>query len=291
MGTKKVQMLICTLLVLLSARTHSRFITSTSAPSLSRTIRADEKSEITELIQQPEICKEFVESKVSPRGTKGVSPADIFYNLTIGKDFTTSGRKPAKSYVFQSPNFPREYPMNIDCFKLIKAPSEDHRIFLQILRPFAVEPDAQCFLDFLEVRDGAFGFSPLIGRFCSRLPPPDEEIRSSGRYLWLRFRSDSTLRHAGFRATYHFERVGRLSVIQLSEDEQWTMRSGFLTRRLEYINYEERQLPLEAVFDIRSPPETNVSQYLWKNVSFIASVNFVLFERGSEPGKIDVNDF
>nr|CDS29488.1 neuropilin (nrp) and tolloid (tll) [Hymenolepis microstoma] len=273
MGSSKVQMLICTLLVIISTRTHSRFITSTSPPSLSRTIRADEKAEIIDLIPQPEICKEFVESKASPRGTKGVSPADIFFNLSIGRDFTTLGRKPAKSYVFQSPNYPREYPMNIDCFKLIKAPSEEHRIFLQILRPFAVEPDAQCFLDFLEVRDGAFGFSPLIGRFCSRLPPPDEEIRSSGRYLWLRFRSDSTLRHAGFRATYHFEKVEniqdeyeefqskilrRLSVIQMSEDEQWTMRSGFLTRKLEYISYEERQLPLEAVFDIRSPPGTNI---------------------------------
>ncbi|VUZ56007.1 unnamed protein product, partial [Hymenolepis diminuta] len=197
----------------------------------------------------------------------------IFYNLSIGRDFATPGRKPAKSYVFQSPNYPRDYPMNIDCFKLIRAPSEEHRIYLQILRPFAVEPDAQCFLDFLEVRDGAFGFSPLIGRFCSRLPPPEEMIRSSGRYLWLRFRSDNTLRHAGFRATYHFEKVEniqeeyeetqskilrRLSVIHLVEDEQWTMRSGFLTSKLEYISSEERQLPLEAVFDIRSPPGTNI---------------------------------
>lgn len=120
MGSSKLKMLIWTLLVIISTRTHSRFTTFTSSPSLSRQIRAEEKSEITDLIPQPEICKEFVESKASPRGSKAASAADIFYNLSIGRDFATSGRKPAKSYVFQSPNYPREYPMNIDCFKLIR---------------------------------------------------------------------------------------------------------------------------------------------------------------------------
>ncbi|VDM34386.1 unnamed protein product [Hydatigera taeniaeformis] len=134
-------------------------------------------------------------------------------------------------------------------------------------------------MDFLEVRDGAFGFSPLIGRFCSRLPPPEnEEIRSTSRYLWLRFRSDNTLPHDGFRAIFHFQKIGKFSlslkvsqipifwhlpgrhnVIHLSEDEQWTMRSEFLTKQLNHVSTEERQLPLEAVFDIRSPPETHVS--------------------------------
>lgn len=37
------------------------------------------------------------------------------------------------------------------------------------------------------------------------------------------------------------------------------MRSEFLTKQLDYVSTEERQLPLEAVFDIRSPPETHVS--------------------------------
>ena len=92
---------------------------------------------------------------------------------------------------------------------LSTAPSQEHRIFLQISHPFALEPDSLCAMDFLEVRDGAFGFSPLIGRFCSRLPPPEnEEIRSTGRYLWLRFRSDNTLPHGGFRAIFHFQKIG-----------------------------------------------------------------------------------
>lgn len=97
------------------------------------------------------------------------------------------------------------------------APTQDHRIYLQISHPFAVEPGSLCAMDFLEVRDGAFGFSPLIGRFCSRLPPPEnEEIRSTSRYLWLRFRSDSTLSHDGFRAMFHFQKVGKLNQHTLS---------------------------------------------------------------------------
>lgn len=72
-----------------------------------------------DLLPQAEICKEFVESKVVLKGAKAASPADIFNNLSIGKDYTTAGRKYAKNYVFQSPNYPQNYPNSIECFKLI----------------------------------------------------------------------------------------------------------------------------------------------------------------------------
>ncbi|VDN15852.1 unnamed protein product [Dibothriocephalus latus] len=68
-------------------------------------------------------------------------------------------------------------------------------------------------MDFLEVRDGAFGFSPLIGRFCSRLKlPEDKEIVSTGQHLWLRFRSDGTLPHTGFKAVYYFQSAARIEL-------------------------------------------------------------------------------
>ncbi|KAM7533505.1 hypothetical protein Aperf_G00000119166 [Anoplocephala perfoliata] len=298
MSFSKLQMLIWTVLVIFSTRASSSlttFTTFTAPPPLTRHSRAASSAGVEELLPQPEICKEFVESKVVPKGAKAASVADIFYNLSIGKDFA-AGRKHTKSYVFQSPNYPREYPENIECFKLIVAPSQDHRIYLQISQPFDLEPESLCAMDFLEVRDGAFGFSPLIGRFCSRLPPPENElIRSTSRYLWLRFRSDSTLTRTGFRAVFHFQKIdneldeyeesrpkmlreyrdliffyaftalfSRLNVIQLNEDEQWTMRSDFLTKQLEYINAEERQMPLEAIFDIRSPPGTHASDEIPK---------------------------
>ncbi len=37
----------------------------------------------------------------------------------------------------------------------------------------------------MKSRDGPFGFSPIIGRYCGQQNPP--YIRSSSRYLWIKF--------------------------------------------------------------------------------------------------------
>lgn len=52
----------------------------------------------------------------------------------------------------------------------------------------------------LQVRDGRMETDPLIGSYCgSALPAP---IVSSSNFLWIRFRSDSSVSRAGFRAVY-----------------------------------------------------------------------------------------
>lgn len=52
----------------------------------------------------------------------------------------------------------------------------------------------------LQVRDGRSETDPLIGRYCgSSLPAP---VLSSSNFLWIRFKSDSSVSHAGFRAVY-----------------------------------------------------------------------------------------
>lgn len=67
---------------------------------------------------------------------------------------------------------------------------------------FEMEPSDNCENDFLEIRDGAHGYSDLMGRYCGNTFPPI--ITSQDRYLWLRFRSDETLEYKGFRAVYEF---------------------------------------------------------------------------------------
>ena len=67
---------------------------------------------------------------------------------------------------------------------------------------FDLEPHDGCIYDFLEVRDGAHGYSPLVDRYCGRLFPP--VITSSERHLWLRFSSDDNIEYTGFRAVYQF---------------------------------------------------------------------------------------
>lgn len=51
-----------------------------------------------------------------------------------------------------------------------------------------------------QVRDGTGETDPLIGKYCgSTLPAP---ILSTTNGLWIRFKSDSSVSRAGFRAMY-----------------------------------------------------------------------------------------
>ncbi|KAG8231503.1 hypothetical protein J437_LFUL011541 [Ladona fulva] len=65
---------------------------------------------------------------------------------------------------------------------------------------FHLEPSDDCRFDYLEVRDGAHGFSKQLGLFCGHTHPP--MITSSDRFLWLRFHSDENVEYSGFRAVY-----------------------------------------------------------------------------------------
>ncbi|KAK5984674.1 CUB domain-containing protein, partial [Trichostrongylus colubriformis] len=56
-----------------------------------------------------------------------------------------------------------------------------------------------------EFRDGRYGFSPLIGRFCG-MSIPRAEIRAKSGFLWIRFRSDELLEYKGFYASYDMVR-------------------------------------------------------------------------------------
>lgn len=55
----------------------------------------------------------------------------------------------------------------------------------------------------MEIRDGAYGYSPEIGKYCGYEFPP--VIKSSGSALWLRFKSDENIEYSGFRIVYSFE--------------------------------------------------------------------------------------
>ena len=75
------------------------------------------------------------------------------------------------------------------------------------LRPLNFDPNCT---DFLEIRDGLDSGSPLLNRYCASKAAPTE-IFSSGRDLYVRFKSDSYIRgkyirgkilSSGFQATY-----------------------------------------------------------------------------------------
>ncbi|XP_045128548.1 neuropilin and tolloid-like protein 1, partial [Portunus trituberculatus] len=102
---------------------------------------------------------------------------------------------------FYSPLFPNNYPNSTECVLRLEA---KHGYFIRIdFRDyFDLEPSPKCEYDFLEVRDGAHGYSDLQGKYCGRDFPPI--ITSKGRYIWLRFTSDENIQYKGFRAVYSF---------------------------------------------------------------------------------------
>ncbi|XP_037932467.1 neuropilin and tolloid-like protein 2 [Teleopsis dalmanni] len=54
----------------------------------------------------------------------------------------------------------------------------------------------------MHIRDGQYGFSNLIGKYCGTDFP--DEITSKERYLWLHFHSDESIEYSGFTAVYEF---------------------------------------------------------------------------------------
>lgn len=86
------------------------------------------------------------------------------------------------------------------------------RIELTFDERYYIEPSFECRFDHLEVRDGPFGFSPLIDRYCGMKSPA--LIRSTGRFMWIKFSSDEELEGLGFRAKYSFIPGNKLSILK-----------------------------------------------------------------------------
>ncbi|XP_056635302.1 neuropilin and tolloid-like protein 1 [Diorhabda sublineata] len=113
---------------------------------------------------------------------------------------------------FFSPGYPGEtYTNNTNCFLVVQAPP-GYLVKLDFRDWFELESSPGCKHDYLEVRDGAHGFSNLLHNlFCGRNFPP--MITSSDRYLWIHFRSDENIEGKGFRAVIEFiERPANLRI-------------------------------------------------------------------------------
>ncbi|GAA6104912.1 neuropilin and tolloid-like protein 1, partial [Tachysurus ichikawai] len=102
---------------------------------------------------------------------------------------------------FTSPNYPEKYPPDRECTYIIEA-SPRQCIDVYFDEQYAIEPSWECKFDYIEVRDGPFSTSPIIGRYCGQQSPM--YVRSSGRYLWIKFVADSELEATGFSARYNF---------------------------------------------------------------------------------------
>ncbi|XP_076655704.1 cubilin [Halictus rubicundus] len=96
--------------------------------------------------------------------------------------------------VIKSPNHPRQYPPGRECVWLIEAPNR-HRVVLNV-QSFELEPHRNCIFDYLEIRNGGYETSPLIGKFCGTEIP--SQFISQANLLYLKFVSDPSRQNNGF---------------------------------------------------------------------------------------------
>lgn len=63
-----------------------------------------------------------------------------------------------------------------------------------------------CSCDYLEIRDGSSPNDRLLAIFCGSNTLPDA-VYSSGRHLWIRFKSDGEVVASGFVASFSSEKI------------------------------------------------------------------------------------
>lgn len=74
-----------------------------------------------------------------------------------------------------------------------------------------MEPSDGCTNDYLEIRDGKYGYSPLIGKYCGT-NIPKFPIQSSGPDLWIKFDSDDSIQSDGFKLIYEIKKVDNFGI-------------------------------------------------------------------------------
>ncbi|KAM9839819.1 uncharacterized protein ACBR49_016810 [Aulostomus maculatus] len=97
-----------------------------------------------------------------------------------------------------TPNYPQEYTADLDCIWVISVPS-GNKVQIDFEDAFDVEPESRCTYDALELYDGSTS-NNLITRLCGDTLPLTQ--MSTGPSMTLRFYSDSTIHHKGFKAKY-----------------------------------------------------------------------------------------
>ncbi|GFR00440.1 neuropilin and tolloid-like protein 1 [Trichonephila clavata] len=153
--------------------------------------------------------------KVESASLMELSEDSACYNFSVGN--------PQKRE-FYSPNYPNIYPKNVKCtLRIIADPG--HTVRLDFRDKFHLENSPSCSYDWLEVRDGPHGYSPVIGgRYCGNEFP--KQMLSSKRFMWVQFSSDDSIEYEGFRAVYDFVKVPNTGSSADIEKECSFYRSG-----------------------------------------------------------------
>ena len=102
----------------------------------------------------------------------------------------------ASSGTFTSPNYPSNYGNHENCLWRITVPA-GFAVSLTF-NDFELENSSNCRYDYVKVEESGSG--SLIGSFCGTRT--QFAVTSSGRSLYVRFRSDNNVRRRGFNASF-----------------------------------------------------------------------------------------
>ncbi|XP_025100703.1 deleted in malignant brain tumors 1 protein-like [Pomacea canaliculata] len=93
-----------------------------------------------------------------------------------------------------SPNFPNLYQNNVDCRRVINAPSG------YVVRVTVLNANMEQGYDYVQLFDGPSAASPSLARFSS-MPTPTV-YTSSGQSMYIKFFTDGSIVASGFRLSY-----------------------------------------------------------------------------------------
>lgn len=178
-----------------SSSLHSAAIDAAAAQSDTRPVRSAAGAATRPTKKPKAVAIENGAPSYSAQVSMVIEPGDPCYNFTIGNEALNQ---------FFSPSFPEKYPNRTECERVIRAP-HGHQIIIEFRDQFKLEDSVDCEYDYLEVRDGAFGYSNRLAKLCGTQFPKD--IVSNDRYLFLRFVSDDSIEEAGFKAVYSFRKM------------------------------------------------------------------------------------
>ena len=124
--------------------------------------------------------------------TKSFSNHD--FTIVAERQFYQSGEEGTIS----SPDYPSNYGIKKNYYWRVEVP-EGKRIEVNF-DGMDIEYHQGCEKDFLKVYDGSSSGEALLRTYCGKAEP--EKFKSSGRYLYLHFRSDDDRTRKGFQLSW-----------------------------------------------------------------------------------------
>ena len=124
-----------------------------------------------------------------------------FYFLDVTVDASCANTYDSDSLTVSTPNYPSSYAKHEYCTWKISAPP-GRRLKLNSFS-YRMESESTCSYDSLNIYDGPSSSSSRIARLCGR--GRKSPIESTGNELFLKFKSDESSHHKGFKIYYSYK--------------------------------------------------------------------------------------